>query len=263
MRAAHSLKGAARMVGLDVGVRVAHAIEDCFVAAQEGRLKLRQESHRPAARGDRPARAHRPHRRGEHRAVGRREEGGSRDAPRGTRGHPGRRRRHADRGTRPGRGESAGRGRPRSGSERTARAARVRPRAAGLRGKPQPSVEPRRRVARGVAMGQAVRRVAPAAQAAAARSDENPRDRRRYRLRAGACRSGPDRARRCAAPRDRERRGAGAAPRRAGDLRPPVQRSRAPALRGGARRSHAALRRRRRGTAAHGRAIWRARSTVR
>jgi two-component system sensor histidine kinase and response regulator WspE len=40
MRAAHSLKGAARIVNLDVGVRVAHAMEDCFVAAQEGRLTL-------------------------------------------------------------------------------------------------------------------------------------------------------------------------------------------------------------------------------
>ena len=36
MRAAHSLKGAARIVGLTVGVRVAHAMEDCFVAAQQG-----------------------------------------------------------------------------------------------------------------------------------------------------------------------------------------------------------------------------------
>ena len=36
MRAAHSLKGAARIVGLGVGVRVAHAMEDCFVAAQVG-----------------------------------------------------------------------------------------------------------------------------------------------------------------------------------------------------------------------------------
>src|SRR6185503_13802497 len=41
MGAAHSLKGAARIVGLAVGVRVAHAMEDCFVAAQEGRLTLR------------------------------------------------------------------------------------------------------------------------------------------------------------------------------------------------------------------------------
>jgi two-component system sensor histidine kinase and response regulator WspE len=41
MRAAHSLKGAARIVGLGVGVRVAHAMEDCFVAAQLGQLTLR------------------------------------------------------------------------------------------------------------------------------------------------------------------------------------------------------------------------------
>lgn len=42
MRAAHSLKGAARIVGLSVGVSVAHAMEDCFVAVQQGRIKLRQ-----------------------------------------------------------------------------------------------------------------------------------------------------------------------------------------------------------------------------
>jgi two-component system, chemotaxis family, sensor histidine kinase and response regulator WspE len=42
MRAAHSLKGAARIVGLDVGVKVTHAMEDCFVAAQLGAVKLRQ-----------------------------------------------------------------------------------------------------------------------------------------------------------------------------------------------------------------------------
>jgi two-component system sensor histidine kinase and response regulator WspE len=41
MRAAHSLKGAARIVGLDAAVRVAHALEDCFVAAQKGTLVLR------------------------------------------------------------------------------------------------------------------------------------------------------------------------------------------------------------------------------
>jgi two-component system sensor histidine kinase and response regulator WspE len=40
MRAAHSLKGAAQIVGLAVGVRVAHAMEDCFVAAQHGRITL-------------------------------------------------------------------------------------------------------------------------------------------------------------------------------------------------------------------------------
>ncbi|GAB5562364.1 MAG: hybrid sensor histidine kinase/response regulator [Synoicihabitans sp.] len=42
MRAAHSLKGAARIVGLDAGVKVAHAMEDCFVAAQNGELVLHQ-----------------------------------------------------------------------------------------------------------------------------------------------------------------------------------------------------------------------------
>ncbi|HLH56132.1 MAG TPA: Hpt domain-containing protein, partial [Verrucomicrobiae bacterium] len=40
MRAAHSLKGAARIVNLQSVVRVAHALEDCFVAAQHGRLHL-------------------------------------------------------------------------------------------------------------------------------------------------------------------------------------------------------------------------------
>ncbi|WP_192980522.1 hybrid sensor histidine kinase/response regulator [Pseudomonas sp. EggHat1] len=40
MRAAHSLKGAARIVGLDHGVQVAHAMEDLLVAAQEGLLRL-------------------------------------------------------------------------------------------------------------------------------------------------------------------------------------------------------------------------------
>jgi two-component system sensor histidine kinase and response regulator WspE len=42
MRAAHSLKGAARVVGLDDGVRVAHAMEECFVAAQQARVTLGQ-----------------------------------------------------------------------------------------------------------------------------------------------------------------------------------------------------------------------------
>ena len=43
MRAAHSLKGAARIVGLDAGVKVAHFMEDCLVEAQEGRLLLSPE----------------------------------------------------------------------------------------------------------------------------------------------------------------------------------------------------------------------------
>jgi two-component system, chemotaxis family, sensor histidine kinase and response regulator WspE len=42
MRAAHSLKGAARIVGLDAGVRIAHVMEDCFVGAQQGRVALEQ-----------------------------------------------------------------------------------------------------------------------------------------------------------------------------------------------------------------------------
>ena len=42
MRAAHSLKGAARIVDLSAIVQVAHAMEDCFVAAQRGRLELSQ-----------------------------------------------------------------------------------------------------------------------------------------------------------------------------------------------------------------------------
>ncbi len=40
MRAAHSLKGAARIVGIDAAVQVAHAMEDAFVEAQKGQLVL-------------------------------------------------------------------------------------------------------------------------------------------------------------------------------------------------------------------------------
>jgi two-component system sensor histidine kinase and response regulator WspE len=43
MRAAHSLKGAARMVERDAAVTVAHQLEDVFVAAQEGSLVLLTE----------------------------------------------------------------------------------------------------------------------------------------------------------------------------------------------------------------------------
>ena len=42
MRAAHSFKGAARIVSLQAAVRIAHAMEDCFVLAQQGMLALRQ-----------------------------------------------------------------------------------------------------------------------------------------------------------------------------------------------------------------------------
>ncbi len=40
MRSAHSIKGAARMVGIDVVVNIAHVMEDCFVAAQNGEISL-------------------------------------------------------------------------------------------------------------------------------------------------------------------------------------------------------------------------------
>lgn len=40
MRAAHSVKGAARIVACDPAVELAHAMEDCFVAAQSGELSL-------------------------------------------------------------------------------------------------------------------------------------------------------------------------------------------------------------------------------
>ncbi len=43
MRASHSIKGAARMVDIDAGVKLAHAMEDCFVAAQKNELVL--QSH--------------------------------------------------------------------------------------------------------------------------------------------------------------------------------------------------------------------------
>ena len=40
MRAAHSVKGAARVVNIDAAVTLAHAAEDCLVAAQERRITL-------------------------------------------------------------------------------------------------------------------------------------------------------------------------------------------------------------------------------
>ncbi len=42
MRAAHSLKGAARIVNLGLIEKLAHGMEDCFVAAQKGQLQLGQ-----------------------------------------------------------------------------------------------------------------------------------------------------------------------------------------------------------------------------
>lgn len=43
MRAAHSMKGAARMVGLDSAVTIAHCMEDIFVAAQNSELEITHE----------------------------------------------------------------------------------------------------------------------------------------------------------------------------------------------------------------------------
>ncbi len=43
MRAAHSLKGAARIIGLEPAVRVAHAMEEVFVAAGKGAFTVRPE----------------------------------------------------------------------------------------------------------------------------------------------------------------------------------------------------------------------------
>ncbi len=40
MRAAHSMKGAARIIGLDSMVKIAHAVEDIFVAALRGELAI-------------------------------------------------------------------------------------------------------------------------------------------------------------------------------------------------------------------------------
>ncbi|MDZ8139466.1 MAG: hybrid sensor histidine kinase/response regulator [Nostoc sp. DedQUE04] len=40
MRAAHCIKGAARIVQIDPAVNLAHVMEDCFVAAQEGKVTL-------------------------------------------------------------------------------------------------------------------------------------------------------------------------------------------------------------------------------
>ena len=43
MRAAHSVKGAARIIGLDIAVGLAHAMEDVFVAVQDGKETLVSE----------------------------------------------------------------------------------------------------------------------------------------------------------------------------------------------------------------------------
>src|SRR5207253_1490637 len=40
MRAAHSIKGASRIVGIELGVRLSHVMEDALVAAQHGKIRL-------------------------------------------------------------------------------------------------------------------------------------------------------------------------------------------------------------------------------
>ncbi|HFE37339.1 MAG TPA: hypothetical protein ENK06_02815, partial [Gammaproteobacteria bacterium] len=44
MRAAHSIKGAARMVNVEPVVKIAHEVEDCFVALQKNEIKLDKSS---------------------------------------------------------------------------------------------------------------------------------------------------------------------------------------------------------------------------
>ena len=44
MRTAHSIKGAAKIVGFDAAVQVSHHLEDCFVAAQRGQIRLTSDS---------------------------------------------------------------------------------------------------------------------------------------------------------------------------------------------------------------------------
>src|SRR4051794_38611266 len=44
MRAAHSIKGAARIVGIEPAVRGSHVMEDCFTAAKEKRIALSSDA---------------------------------------------------------------------------------------------------------------------------------------------------------------------------------------------------------------------------
>ena len=183
MRAAHSLKGAARIVGLAAGVRVAHAMEDCFVAAQQGRLTLRQKQIDPLLRGtDLLARiAHTLEA-----DIGQWDERGK--APKSTPRWPrspaprGSRRRRRLTWPRPaGPAPAAAAAEPRTAGAAPRAAARLRPRAARHGGEPESPAGPGRRVAGRIALGQAIRRIAAAAQAAATRSGQDARDRERTR----------------------------------------------------------------------------------
>ena len=52
MRAAHSIKGACRIVGIDLGVRLAHVMEDALVAAQRGTIRLTPDDIDALLKGD-------------------------------------------------------------------------------------------------------------------------------------------------------------------------------------------------------------------
>ena len=176
MRAAHSLKGAARIVGLGVGVSVAHAMEDCFVAAQRGTLAAAPGADRRAAAGRRSAHAHREDARGAARRLGRRRgardrclpgvaDGGRRARlscggvrPQSCRQHARRppRRLHARRRQQSRAGRAAGDAAPPAPppdehDERGERVLRV------TAEQPQPPARPGRRIAGRVALAQAVR----------------------------------------------------------------------------------------------------------
>lgn len=43
MRASHSIKGAARVVQIELAVKLAHRMEDCFATAMEGKIKLNRD----------------------------------------------------------------------------------------------------------------------------------------------------------------------------------------------------------------------------
>ena len=106
---------------------------------------------------------------------------------------------------------------------RASRPARLRPRAARHGREPESPAEPGRRVAGRVALGQAVRRIAAAAQAAAPRSGQDARRRRAKPRRDGSPTDrGAGRARRGAASGGGVRAVPGAAARRARDVRSPL-----------------------------------------
>ena len=255
MRAAHSLKGAARIVGLAVGVRVAHAMEDCFVAAQQGQLTLRQ-AHIDLLLGATDLLARIAHTAEAEIGQWDGEKKPEVDAAlaalagllAGRCAVGGRSRRRAADGSAP--------TTPPTSPTAPIRRARTRlgPRAARVGGEPESPAEPGRRVAGRIALGQAVRRVAAAAQAAAPRA----RARRSTIVRdARAAIAPPDEPAQAALAQAQRRvvENEQFLAQRLVELEMFDRRSHqsgAPPLRRGARLPHAAVRRRRRGLSAHG-----------